>query len=181
MLKGKLINLRLVEEGDLDEIYRLNSDISQRGEYWHYSLQTRGSLKKRYADTGLWNNDYGTMLITDKDDRIVGDITYFKGLWYMPGYEVGYQIFRKEDRGKGYVSEALKIFTAYLFASKDINRLEIELAQGNIGSRRVAEKCGFKYEGLKRGANYKNGKYENCELLGLLREECPSLEEVIER
>jgi len=49
----------------------------------------------------------------------------------------------------------------------------------NIGSRKVAEKCGFKYEGLKRQAAYTKGKYEDIELLSLLREECPSLKEIL--
>ena len=112
---------------------------------------------------------------------MVGEITYFKGLWYMPGYEIGYQIYRKEDRGKGYITEALKIFTAYLFDAKQINRLEIELSAGNIASRKVAEKCGFKYEGLKRQAIFSRGKYEDAELFSLIREECPSLRDVLSK
>jgi len=179
MIKGKLVNLRLIMQQDIEEIYSLNSDLSQRGEYWHLNLQSEVGFKKRYAETGLWNDDFGTMLITDKSDRIVGEITYFKGLWYMPGYEVGYQIYRNEDRGKGYTTEALRIFTAYIFESKKINRLEIELTAGNIASRKVAEKCGFKFEGLKRQAIYEKGEYLDVELLSLIREECPSLKEVL--
>lgn len=181
MIKGKLVNLRLVMPKDLDEVYDLANDITERGEYWHLDLQSEVNFKKRYAETGFWSEDFGTMLITEKNDKIVGEITYFKGLWYMPGYEVGYQIYRDEDRGKGYITEALKLFTAYLFESKRINRLEIEVTVGNIASRRVAEKCGFKYEGLKRQANYKNGAYVDIELLSLIREECPSLNEVLVR
>ena len=179
MIKGKLINLRLVTQQDIEEIFTLTSDLSQRGEYWPLSLQSEPGFKKKYAETGLWTNDFGTMLITDKNNRIVGEINYFKGLWYMPGYEVGYQIYRAEDRGKGYLTEALRIFTAYLFESKSINRLEIETSVGNVASRKVAEKCGFKYEGLKRQAIYSKGRYLDIELFSLIREECPSLKEVL--
>ena len=179
MIKSKRVNLRLMTQQDLDEVLALTSDLNQRGEYWHLNLQSEQAFKKRFAETGFWNEDFGTMLITDKENKIVGEITYFKGLWYMPGYEVGYQIYRNEDRGKGYTTEALKIFTAYLFESKKINRLEIEVSVGNVASRRVAEKCGFKYEGLKRQAIYSKGKYEDIELLALIREDCPSLKEVL--
>lgn len=179
MLKGKTINLRLVAQQDLDEMHSLTSDLSERGEYWHLNLQSEQAFKKRYTDTGFWTEDFGTMLITTKDQRIVGEITYFKGLWYMPGYSVGYQIYHKEDRGKGFTTEALRIFTAYLFEAKKINRLEVEMAVGNSASRRVAEKCGFKYEGLKRQAVYSRGNYEDIELLSMIREEAPALKEVL--
>ena len=179
MIKGKLVNLRIIKQQDLEEIFSLKSDISERGEYWHSSLQSEQGFRKRYTDTGFWNDDFGTMLITDKNEKIVGEITYFKGLWYMPGYEVGYQIYRNEGRGKGYITEALRLFTAYLFEAKPINRLEIEVSVGNVASRKVAEKCGFKYEGLKRQALFSRGKYEDIELLSLLRAECPSLSEVL--
>ena len=179
MIKGKNINLRLMMQQDLDEILTLTSDISQRGKYWPLSLQSEPAFKKRFAETGFWNEDFGTMLITDKDNKIVGEMNYFKGLWYMPGYEIGYQIYREDDRGKGYTTEALKLFTAYLFDAKKINRLEVEISVENVASRKVAEKCGFKFEGLKRQAIYSRGKYEDIDLLSLIREECPSLDEVL--
>jgi len=179
MIKGKLINLRTMRQGDIDEIFCLTSDISQRGEYWNVSLSSEPMFKKRFQETGCWNDDFGTLVITNKSDRLIGEITYFKGVWYLPGYEIGYRIYRDEDKGKGYTTEALKIFSAYLFESKPIKRLEIQLSKENIPSRKVAEKSGFKYEGLKRQAVFTNGKYEDIELLSLLREECPSLKEVL--
>ena len=179
MIKGKLINLRTVRQEDLDEIFTLTSDLSQRGEFWNVGLSSENSFKKRYQDTGFWNEEFGTMVITDKNDRLIGEITYFKGVWYLPGYEVGYRIYKKEDMGKGYTSEALRIFTAYLFELKPIKRLEIQFAKDNIGSRRVAEKSGFVYEGLKRQAVFSKGNYEDIELFALLREDCPSLNEVL--
>lgn len=181
MIKGKLVNLRLITQQDLDEILSLSSDISQRGEFWHLNLQSEQALKKRFAETGLWSEDYGTMLITEKSNKIVGEITYFKGLWYMPGYEVGYQIYREEDRGKGFITEALRIFSAYLFEAKQINRLEVEVSTENLPSRRVAEKCGYKFEGVKRQAIYSRGKYHDIDLLSLTREDCPSLKEALNK
>ncbi len=181
MIKGKLINLRTVKFEDLDEIFSLSSDLSQRGEYWNVILTSETMFKKRYQETGLWNEDFGTMLITDKSNRLIGEITYFKGVWYLPGYEVGYRIYRDEDKGKGYTTEALKIFVAYLFELKPIKRLEIQVSKDNIASRKVAENCGFKYEGLKRQAVFSKGKYHDIELFSMLKEECSNLEQVLQK
>ena len=179
MIKGKLINLRTMRQEDIYEIFSLTSDLSQRGDYWDVRLSSEPMFKKRFQETGCWNDTFGTMVITDKSDRLIGEISYFKGVWYLPGYEVGYRIYRDEDKGKGYTSEALKIFSAYLFECMPIKRLEIQFSKGNIPSRKVAEKCGFKFEGLKRQAVFTKGKYDNLELFSLLREECPSLKEVL--
>lgn len=178
MIKGNMINLRMIRQSDLDEIISAKNDLLEKGEYWPLSLHNEVDYRRRYSETGFWNESYGALLITNKNDRILGEITYFKGLWYMPGYEIGYQIFRRDDRGKGYTAEALRLFCAYLFEATKINRLEIEVDEGNIASRRVAEKCGFKFEGLKRQASFTNGKYADIELLSLLREECPLLSDI---
>ena len=114
------------------------------------------------------------MLILNKADRIVGEISYFKGMDYQVGYEVGYQIYLKSDRGKGYMSEALEIFSAYLFKLKPITRLQLNLIKNNIGSRKVAERCGYKHEGTMRRAVFNRGKYHDLELFSLLKEEVES-------
>ncbi len=173
MINGKIINLRTIRQEDIDEIYTLKRDISQRGEYLNVNLTSEPMFKKKFQETGYWNDDFGTMVITDKNDSLIGEITYFKGVSYLPGYEIGCRIYRDEDKRKGYATEALRIFTSYLFELKDIKRLEVHLIKGNIASRKIAEKCGFVYEGLKRQAVFSRGKYEDIELLSLLREECP--------
>jgi len=49
----------------------------------------------------------------------------------------------------------------------------------NIGSRRVAEHCGFKHEGTMRRATFHNGRYHDLDLFSILREECPSLDQLL--
>lgn len=179
MLEGKNIIMRTIREDDLEEIFNLTSKFSERGEHWHLQLSSEPMFKKKFMETGFWDDQFGKLLITDKSHRLVGEIVYFSGVWYMPGYEVGYQLYRKEDRGKGYMTEALAIFTAYLFELKPIERLEIALNEGNVPSRKVAEKCGFKFEGIKRKAVYSRGLYNDLELFSLLRDECPALSDVL--
>lgn len=181
MIKGKNINLRTVREDDLDEMFILTSDLSQRGQYLNLNLSSEAMYKKRYHDTGLWNDDFGIMAITDKNDRLIGEIVYFKGVWYLPGYEIGYRIYKDEDKGRGYITEALRIFTAYMFELKPINRLEIQVLKGNIASCKVAEKCGYKYEGLKRQAAFSQGRYHDMELFAILREESESLQQALKQ
>lgn len=179
MIQGKRINLRVVKPNDLDEIISLVSDTSERGEFLLPNMINEVMYKKRYQETGFWNDDFGSLLITDKEGRLLGDIAYFKGVNYLPGYEIGYNIFRREDRGKGYISEALKLFSAYLFEIKPIHRLEVHADMNNTGSRKVAEKCGFTYEGMKRQAVFSRGAYSDLAIYSMLKHECPSFTEMI--
>ena len=90
------------------------------------------------------------------------------------GYEIGYSLFQRKDRGQGVVSEALRLFSAYLFDWKSTPRLQVLIAKDNAPSRRVAEKCGYQHEGTLRKCFFLRGEYVDCDLFSLLREECPA-------
>lgn len=177
MIKGKKINLRLVEERDLELFLKLNNDLELRGEHIHIRLSPQVEFRNAFNQSGFWDDKMGRMLVTDKEDRIIGYVVYFSGSWYIPGYEVGYAIYKEEDRGKGYMTEAFQLFISYLFALKPIQRLQLTLNEGNEASRAVAKKCGFKFEGVLRNASFTLGKYHNIELYSLLREECLNFNE----
>ena len=51
-----------------------------------------------------------------------------------------------------------------------INRVQILLLSPNIASKRVAEKCGFKFEGIARGAFFHNGGNHDVEVYSILRD-----------
>ncbi len=48
--------------------------------------------------------------------------------------------------GKGYASEAARAAIAFTFANSDLEALDCYLRPDNTASRRVAEKCGFRYQ-----------------------------------
>lgn len=180
MITGKSIILRTVTPHELDELYRLVSQVNKKGPYWHLTFESRGEFAKEFNETSFWSNEEGRMLILTKSEEIIGEILYFKGLDYQAGYEVGYELFDSEYSGRGYMSEALLLFCAYMFYARPINRIQVNVMEGNLASRRVVEKCGFTYEGTMRRATFHGGQYHNLRLYSLLREECPSLSELLE-
>jgi RimJ/RimL family protein N-acetyltransferase len=180
MLEGRNVILRLLAEADLDEFIALDAKIAERGEFYPISLRSPVENRKRFGETGWWEEDEGRMLVTSKDGRMLGGIGFFPAAKYEAGYELGYGVFRLEDRGKGVMSEALRIFSAYLFEIKPVQRLQVVTATGNVASRRIAEKCGYRHEGTLRQYYYVRGKHHDCDLLSLLRDECPSLTEALQ-
>ncbi|MFJ4320794.1 GNAT family N-acetyltransferase [Streptomyces lavendulae] len=82
-------------------------------------------------------------------------------------YEVGYWATR-EHRGNGYMAEALDAVSRWAFTTLGALRLEWRAEVGNTGSRAVAEKVGFRFEGTLRAALLRNGTTRDCWIAALL-------------
>lgn len=179
MLQGTQVALRLFAEADLEQLAVMDADIAARGEHFPVVLHSLAEMCRQFEETGWWQEDQGRMAIVDTDGRLVGAIVFFRPSPLLAGYEVGYTIFRPEDRGRGYMTEALRIFSAYLFALRPIPRLQLGMFQANAASRRVAEKCGYRYEGTQRSGGFLRGEFRDRDTFSLLRSDCPTLEAVL--
>lgn len=170
MITGTQINLRTVRQRDLAEYLELHSMIATRGDYFPINLLTESRLKSEFEKDGMWSAATGTLIIADKtNDRIIGSISHFSGTHYYHGLEVGYIIFRPDDRGQGYGSEALTLYSNYLFDWLPISRLQVQVEPGNIPSRRIAEKCGYRFEGTSRSAFIAKGAPLDINVFSLVR------------
>lgn len=99
------------------------------------------------------------MKIRDSANEIVGGIG-IQGKY--PGQphrdEIGYWL-KKELRGKGIMTRVLYKTTQYLFENYALKRIEAPIYLHNIASQKVAQKCGYIYEGTLKKAYFKDGKY----------------------
>jgi len=73
--------------------------------------------------------------------------------------------------GKGYGYEACKLLVEHAFEQLNLNRIYLGTHEDNIGMQKIANKLGFKEEGRRRQAIYKNGKYSDIIEYGILRGE----------
>jgi RimJ/RimL family protein N-acetyltransferase len=97
----------------------------------------------------------------DANDKVIGEIMYFNTVQYMDELEIAYRLFGRGHWSKGVTTEALGMLTRYLFETRNINRIRLCIDTDNKGSRRVAEKCGYKHEGTQRGAFYHRGRHHD--------------------
>jgi ribosomal-protein-alanine N-acetyltransferase len=179
MLVGKKVILRTLREPDLDRLYDLASDVRDMGDYWPLSLPSEIRWKKRLGETGWWEEDHGGLLITDHEDNIVGQVLFFKLEPYASFYELGYRIYKPENWGKGYMSEAVSLLVAYLFATRPVNRIQATTMAGNEASQQVLKKCGFQFEGIMRKAYFHQGQSHDLHLYSILRDEACPLKELL--
>lgn len=172
MIKGEKINLRVVREQDLDLFFELHSDVERRGDFYPLHLPSETEFKHRFQQDGFWSESFGRLLVVSKkDDRILGGIWYFKSVPYFDALEIGYILYDQASRNQGIMTEALSMLVKYLFAIKKINRVQLTAIAENAASKRVAEKCGFKSEGIARQALFHKGRNVDLEWFSILREE----------
>jgi RimJ/RimL family protein N-acetyltransferase/nitrite reductase/ring-hydroxylating ferredoxin subunit len=91
---------------------------------------------------------YEFAIVDAATDRYLGTV----GLHLGPNarrHAIGYQVV-PEARGNGYATRAVRLMTRWAFEQLKIERLALWTLPGNGPSQAVAERAGFRYEGLAR-------------------------------
>jgi RimJ/RimL family protein N-acetyltransferase len=171
MLVGKRVILRTLREADLDLLYDLSADLRHMGDYWPLGMPSEIRWKNRLRESGWWEKDHGGLLVTDLEDRILGQVVFYKAMVYMNGYELGFRIYQPQDWGQGYMSEAVSLAVSFLFQTRPIDRIQATTMLGNGGSQRVLLKNGFQHEGTLRQAVFHQGQGADLHLYSILRGE----------
>jgi RimJ/RimL family protein N-acetyltransferase len=81
--------------------------------------------------------------------RLIGSIGLHRTDWAVPTTEVGYWI-RTSEVGHGYASEGVDVLVNWALTELRAIRVELVTLEQNLGSRGVAERCGFTLEGVHR-------------------------------
>ena len=84
-----------------------------------------------------------------KGPNLIGQIN-LGGVIYgaLRGAHIGYWI-DQNYANRGYMTAAVNMVTEFAFSELELHRIEINIRPENSPSIRVAEKCGYLYEGLR--------------------------------
>lgn len=105
-----------------------------------------------------------------KEGRIIGGIGMHHWDQATKRVYAGYWI-SKEHEGKGIIDKSMRAFIAYLFDKIGLNKIELHFIPSNKRSAKVAEKLGFRIEGVIRQSMMRNGMPEDTVITGLLKSE----------
>ncbi|MDP0498959.1 MAG: GNAT family protein [Verrucomicrobiota bacterium JB022] len=82
------------------------------------------------------------------------------GYWLGQGFE-----------GKGVMHRSVERLLTYAFNTRQMNRVYLRCATGNLRSRAIPERMGFVHEGCQREAEWLYDHYVDLEIYSLLRRE----------
>lgn len=153
---GERLLLRPLTESDRPALYRL----------WDESSESRGAPRDTARAAG-WREisrpDHLNMAIVERSSgAFVGRIE-LRGTGH-PLPELGIELSRA-FRGRGYGSEAVRVFCAHLTARRGAEPIRVRIREENHRSRRMFERLGAKYIG--------RSTYFSEELLDTLRQTLP--------
>jgi len=130
-------------------------------------------LEKKWVEDSIFNNSNKLVLsvcLKNTNEHI--GYVYLNNIdWKNRSASFAKLIGDKESWGKGYAKEITLLMLYHAFYVMGLIRIEARQLLGNIGSIKANEKCGFKNEGVLRKAVFKDGKYQDLNLMSIIRED----------
>ena len=109
--------------------------------------------------------------IVDESDRILGLVSLVSIDYMNQSAVFNIMIGDKKNQGRGIGFFAVKEMLNHAFNNLNLQRVELFVLEDNKRAIHLYEKSGFKYEGRKRKARYKNGKFVDLFMYSILKEE----------
>ncbi len=152
-MKSEHIYLRPLEPEDIDFLYQWENDP----DVWKVSNTITPYSKfilKQYIETShlsiFETKQIRFIIVLSDTNRPIGTIDLFDFDPYNRRAGIGVLIYDKENRQRGYASEALKLIIEYGFKTLDLHQLYCNVNPKNKASMRLFTNHGFIPVGIKK-------------------------------
>ncbi len=155
--EGERVMLRAWEPDDAPALYGAIAANREHLRRWMPWTENHGSVEQTRAyilhaqvswilrevfDMGIWGRESG---------ELYGAIGISSRGWQVPAFEIGYWL-RADVEGRGYITEAARLLTDYLFERQGAQRVQIRCDARNVRSAAVARRLGYTLEGVHRSS-----------------------------
>jgi RimJ/RimL family protein N-acetyltransferase len=178
LFTGELVRLSAEEPEAISEAFsRWNRDseyqrLLDSGPARQFSKQKIKEWVEKEIDSQLL---YMFGIRTLEDDRLIGEVG-LDGVSASNGDTyVGISIGERQDWGKGYGTDAMRLILRYAFNELNLRRVSLTVFEYNPRGIRSYEKAGFKEEGRLREFLHRDGRRWDMVFMGVLREEWQEL------
>ncbi|HLM70617.1 MAG TPA: GNAT family N-acetyltransferase [Thermoplasmata archaeon] len=176
-LRSRRLELVVPALGHIPEVVRLLGEPSVARWTLHipfpYRVVDGRQWVRRASKNRRSGSSIGLTILRRSDGVLIGGV----GLHRLePGSgtgEVGYWVGR-EHRGHGYAAEAVDLLVRAGFNQLALHRIEARVFPGNLSSRSVVRRCGFRYEGRMRDEVSKDGRWRATLLYSRLATDPPA-------
>jgi ribosomal-protein-serine acetyltransferase len=165
--------LRLLEEADAEELYRLieaNRAYLARWMPWAAAQTRETTVEFLRATRRQAASDDGFQAALVCDGAIIGVVGYHSVNWPHGSTTIGYWL-AEQHQGRGLMTRAVRVLVDLAFGEWNLHRVEIRAATDNGRSRAIPERLGFREEGVQREAERIGERYLDLAIYGLLAHE----------
>ena len=175
MLKGNKVVLRPVRRSDLPDFLRWFNDPEVTQYLGIYLPMTEMVEDKWIESLGTTRLLTDVLFIIEAIEEIGTKAIGDTGLMSINAKDhnavFGIAIGEKDYWSKGYGTEAARLLVKYGFEQLNLHRITSGAIAFNERSIRMHKSVGFKEEGRQRDFIYRNGKFNDHVLFGMLKEE----------
>ena len=165
--------LRRMMVGDCYDMYEYASNPAVT-RYLTWSPHPDREYTKEYlqyiANHYKLGNFYDWAVILKEENKMIGTCGFTRFHMSHDAAEIGY-VINPAYRGREIAGEAVRAVMKFGFETLELHRIEAKYMAGNAASRRVMEKVGMSFEGVRRGEMMIKGEYRDVGTCAILREE----------
>lgn len=172
-LEGDNLYIRSLNKEDINKNYIHwfdDSEVCKMNSHHRFPHSEESMIK--YVESVNNSSNQLVLAIINKRDKVhIGNVSLQNINYINRSAEFAIIIGEKEYWGKGIGKECGKIIIEHGFSTLNLNRVYCGTFYENIGMKKLAETLGFKQEGIRCEAEFKNGKYIDVVEFGLLKKE----------
>ena len=169
VLKTARLTLRPIRMSDAHALFPIFSDADTMQHWSHAPLIHIEEMQMRIAHNLPPQSKAGfSFAITRDGERALGWINFYNEHHAIAG--LGY-ILAREQRGQGLVGEAVEAMLDHGFKTLKLHRVYLDIDPQNEPSVAVAERAGFRREGLFKKSFFRDGEYLDSVFYAMLFEE----------
>lgn len=171
-MKQIRVYLRALEMDDYVKIHQWRNDDEIRRNFSGVPMFSSTENEKKWVENRIFDKNNVTCAVCLKEtDEFIGlvflnDIDYHNRRAHAPSF-----IGEKQYWGKGYASDARILILKYAFVERGLERIDAYVIDDNIGSCKMAEKTGYKKEGILRKSHFVDGVFHDEIVYGCLKED----------
>ena len=173
-LEGKIVKIRPLKLSDTKDLYENIKD----GEVSRWTvIPNPYSIKEavRFIRKSLYKiqkkKSFSFGIVLKETNKVIGGVSLHEVDWKNERAELSYWLGKKYW-GRGIATEAVLLALKLGFKKLKLHRIYAEVAEKNIASQKVLDKCGFRREGMEREEVFKFGKWHNTYWYGILNRDC---------
>jgi len=173
IIRGEKVYLRPSERSDLDDFVRWFNDADTM-RYLGMRAPMGRAAEEKWFDGMLERHgkrDYHFVICLLGDGRAIGTIGLHAIDQENGTATFGIAIGEKTEWDKGYGTDALNAIADFGFGELRLERIWLDVYEGNVGAQRSYQKAGFMTEGTMRRAIFKHGDLADVLRMALLRDE----------
>lgn len=173
MYTGKKVRLRAYEKEDVIYAWKYINDeeikrLLMPGIPYPLTFEEE---EKWFQQQSAFKDTYNFAIETLDEGKYIGGCGINHLDWKNSVATVGIFIGDKDYLSKGYGTDAMYTLVGFIFNQMNINKVKLNVYSFNERAIKSYKKCGFKIEGTLRQEIFRDGKYHDEYVMGILREE----------